>query len=103
MNSETDHTLPGPAGLFFSCEALNEAGWQQETAARTRLEHWCSQCGQTACYGYGVSMRDDGLWSCADASCRSAAEAEIARRNCPSPLAKPSDIPAEPDLFGEAA
>jgi hypothetical protein len=103
MTSETDHTLPGPAGLFFSCEALNEAGWQQEHEARARLERWCQFCGQSACYGYGETISSEGILTCSDASCRSSAEAEIARRNCPSPLAKPSDIPAEPDLFGEAA
>jgi hypothetical protein len=103
MTSETDHTLPGKAGLFFDCSQLTDAGWQQERAARQSLERWCSYCGQTACYGYGVSLSEEGTWSCSDASCRSSAEAEIARRNCPSPLAKPSDETATLDLFGEAA
>ena len=100
---DADHTLPDPAGLFFSCENLNAPGWHQEHTARTRLERWCSQCGQSACYGFGVSLKDDGLWTCSEPSCIAFAEAEIARRNCPSPLAKPSDETAEPDLFGRAA
>jgi hypothetical protein len=105
MAMETDHTLPGKAGLFFSCEALNEAGWQQEHKARQSLERWCHSCGLSACYGFSVTFKDDGVCACSDASCRSSAEVEIAQRLCPSPLAKPSDETAAPtlDLFGKAA
>lgn len=116
MTSDTDHTLPGKAGLYFSCAALNDAGWQQEHEARARLERWCAYCGQTACYGYGVTLKDDGVWTCADASCRSSAEDEIARRLCPPPPGEPlipppstkGGCPAQPvtetpDLFGAAA
>ncbi|MGX9980679.1 hypothetical protein [Methylobacterium fujisawaense] len=103
MSTESDHTLPGKAGLYFRTEALTASGWHQEHQARSRLERWCFDCGQSACYGFGVSLTDDGVWSCGDASCQAAAEAEIARRGCPSPLAKPSDEPATLDLFGAAA
>lgn len=103
MSAETDHTLPGLAGLWFGTTDLTDAGWQQEHAARTTLERWCHSCGLSACYGFGVTLKDDGLWSCSDAECRASAEAEIARRGCPSPPAKPSKADAELDLFGEAA
>lgn len=101
--SDADPTQPGKAGLFFDCSRLTASGWHQEHQARSRLERWCAFCGQSACYGFGVSLKDDGVWSCADASCQAAAEAEIARRDCPPPPDKPSDDTAEPDLFGAAA
>lgn len=103
MAEASDFTMPGPAGLFFSCEELNEAGWLVEHEARFRLERWCQGCGQSACYGFGVTLKDIGAWSCSDASCIASAEAEIARRNCPSPPPKPSNAEATRDLFGEAA
>lgn len=103
MSDETDHTLPGFAGLYFQTDALTDAGWQQEHTARQSLERWCSQCGQSACYGFGVSLSEEGTWSCFDASCRASAEVESARRLCPSPLAKPSDETDTRDLFGGAA
>lgn len=103
MAMEADHSYPGKAGLFFDCSRLTDAGWHQEHQARSRLERWCAFCGQSACYGFDVSLKDDGVWSCADAFCQSAAEAEIARRDCPSPPAKPSDDTATLDLFGRAA
>ena len=103
MSEDLDTTLPGKAGLFFDCSQLTDAGWQQEQSARQSLERWCSYCGQSACYGFGVSLKDDGLWSCAEPSCVASVEAEIAQRNCPSPLAKPSDETATLNLFGEAA
>jgi hypothetical protein len=115
--------LPGPAGLFRFTDNLSTAGWQQDREARARLERWCASCGQSACYGFGVSLKDDGTWTCADASCVASAEAEIAQRcggasacdvtasgaavpQMPSaPLAKPIDETAAPvlDLFGAAA
>lgn len=101
---EADHTLPGKAGLYFRTDELSPIGLHQEHQARSRLERWCSFCGQSACYGFGVSLKDDGVWSCADASCRSAAEAEIARRECPHTDIQPasSGLPLL-NLFGEAA
>jgi hypothetical protein len=101
--SDVVQTVAGKAGLFRDCSRLTDAGWQQEHAARQFLERWCHSCGLSACYGYGVTLKDDGVWSCADADCRASAEAEIARRDCPSPPAKPSKADAELDLFGEAA
>lgn len=114
MTSTFDPTVPGPAGIFFDPKDLTPAGWQQEHEARARLERWCAYCGQSACYGFGVSLKDDGVWTCADPDCRRAAEAQVtqeqgqvaqngAQRHCPSLLAKPSDETIEPDLFGEAA
>ncbi len=103
MSAETDHSYPGKAGLFFDCSRLSASGWHQEHQARSRLERWCASCGQRACYGFGVTLKDDGVWSCGDASCQASAEAEIAHRDCPSPPAKPSDDTAIPDLFGAAA
>lgn len=103
MSAETDHTQPGKAGLYYRTEALTDGGWQQENAARASLERWCHSCGQSAGYGFGVTLKDDGLWSCADADCRASAEAEIARRDCPAPPAKPSKFDAPLDLFGDAA
>jgi len=101
--ADADHSYPGKAGLFFDCSRLTDAGWQQEQAARTTLERWCHSCGLSACYGFGVTLKDDGLWSCSDIDCRASAEAEIARRECPAPPAKPSKADAELDLFGRAA
>jgi hypothetical protein len=71
-------TLPGPAGLFFRTGELSSAGWQLEHAARARLERWCAFCGQSACYGYGVTLASEGVWSCADADCQALAEARAA-------------------------
>jgi hypothetical protein len=85
-------TLPGPAGLFRSVANLSSVGWQQEREARARLERWCVGCGQTASFGYGVTLTSDGAWSCADPDCRAAAEAATA-----PPVADQSD------LFGRAA
>ena len=103
MSTETDHTQPGQAGLYFRTDDLTDGGWQQEHAARQSLEHWCHSCGLCACYGFGVTLKDEGVWACSDADCRASAEAEIARRDCPAPPAKPSKADAELDLFGEAA
>lgn len=114
MRPTPDPTLPGPAGLFFRTENLSPIGWHQEHQARSHLERWCHSCGQSACYGFGVSLKDDGVWSCADADCRRAAEAQVAQkqgqvaqddtqRRCPSPPAKPSNAEANLDLFGRAA
>jgi hypothetical protein len=85
-------TLPGPAGLFRFTDNLSSAGWQQEREARARLERWCASCGQSACYGYGVTLASDGCWSCADPECRAAAEA-----------ATVPEAPKQSDLFGRAA
>jgi hypothetical protein len=74
-------TLPGPAGLFRSVANLSSVGWQQEREARARLERWCVGCGQTASFGYGVTLTSDGAWSCADADCRALA---CARARTPS-------------------
>ena len=103
MTAETDLTLPGPAGLFFRCDDLTPAGWQQERTARQSLERWCSYCGQRSCYGFGETLTTAGVLTCADPSCIASAEAEIARRDCPSPPAEPSDDTATIDLFGRAA
>jgi hypothetical protein len=85
-------TLPGPAGLFRFTDNLSSAGWQQEREARARLERWCANCGQPACYGYGETLRTPGVLSCADPECRAAAEAATA-----------PEVPKQPDLFGVAA
>lgn len=103
MKPPSDPTQPGSAGLFFRTENLSPIGWQQEHAARARLERWCSGCGQSACYGFGVSLKDDGVWSCAEADCMAEAETKARERDCPSPPAKPSNAEATTDLFGEAA
>jgi len=100
MKRPFDPTQPGPAGLFFRTENLSSIGWQQEHAARARLERWCHFCGQRSCYGYGETLTTAGVLTCADPSCIASAEAEIARRDCPSPPAKPSDDTAA-DLFSE--
>lgn len=101
--SDADPTLPGPAGLFRHADGLSSSGWQQEKAARARLERWCSGCGQSACYGFGVSLKDDGVWSCADPDCMAEAETKARERDCPPPPAKPSNAEATTDLFGKAA
>ncbi|WP_149313517.1 hypothetical protein [Methylobacterium sp. P1-11] len=104
-----DPTVPGRAGLYFNLRLLSRnahiAAIPGERAAREALERWCHFCGQRSCYGFGETLTTAGILTCADASCRSSAEAEIARRLCPSPLAKPSDETAAPtlDLFGRAA
>lgn len=103
MSAEPDHTLPGPAGLFFRTDQLSAAGWHQEHQARSRLERWCSNCGQSACYGFGETLKTEGVLSCADPECRAAAERAVAQRDCPSPPAKPINPNSEPDLFGESA
>lgn len=103
MSADLDATLPGKAGLFFDCSRLSPSGWHQEHQARSRLERWCAFCGQRSSYGFGETLSSEGVLSCSDPSCMAAAEAEIARRDCPSPPAKPSDDTAEPDLFGKAA
>lgn len=100
---EADHSYPGKAGLFFDCSRLTASGGQQEHAARARLERWCSGCGQSACYGFGVSLKDDGVWSCAEADCMAEAETKARVRDCPSPPGKPSNAEATTDLFGAAA
>ena len=89
MSRQSDPTAAGPAGLFFRTDNLSSIGWQQENAARQSLERWCHACGLSGCYGFGVTLKDDGVWSCVDGDCRASAEAEIARRNCPAPPAKP--------------
>jgi hypothetical protein len=68
-------TLPGPAGLFRYVDNLSSVGWQQEREARALLERWCVGCGQTASHGYGVTLADDGHWSCADPDCQALAHA----------------------------
>ena len=103
MADEFSQVMPGKAGLFFSCEELNEAGWLVEHEARQRLERWCAYCGQSSCYGFGETLTTAGILTCADPSCIASAEAEIARRDCPAPPAKPSKADAAPDLFGRAA
>ncbi|MET3481572.1 hypothetical protein ABIC70_001079 [Methylobacterium sp. 1973] len=89
--------------MFFRTESLSPIGWQQEHAARARLERWCFGCGQSACYGFGVSLKDDGVWSCAEADCMAEAETKARERDCPSPPAKPSNAEDNLDLFGRAA
>lgn len=103
--SDLEQTLAGKAGLFFQVDRLTDSGWQQEQSARQSLERWCAYCGQSSCYGFGETLTTAGILSCADPSCIASAEAEIARRDCPAPPAKPL-TPAShkaPDLFGEAA
>ena len=115
-----DYTKPGPAGLYFDLRRLTRnahiAAIPGERTARQALEHWCATCGQSACYGYGMTLGSEGVWSCADADCRAAGEAWAAERDAadrapveaPKP---PQPLPAEPlqplmDLFaiaGEAA
>ena len=101
--SDLEQTLAGKAGLFFQVDRLTDSGWQQEQSARQSLERWCAYCGQSSCYGFGETLTTAGVLSCADSSCIASAEAEIARRDCPAPPAKPSKADAAPDLFGEAA
>ncbi|WP_345820461.1 hypothetical protein ABC766_00200 [Methylobacterium fujisawaense] len=101
--SDADPTQPGPAGLFFRTDRLSASGWHQEHQARSRLERWCSECGQRACYGFGETLRSEGVLSCSGPDCMDAAEATARERDCPSPPAKPSDDTAAPDLFGAAA
>lgn len=101
--SDLEQTLAGKAGLFFQVDRLTDSGWQQEQSARQSLERWCAYCGQSSCYGFGETLTTAGILSCADPSCIASAEAEIARRDCPAPPAKPSKADAAPDLFGRAA
>lgn len=113
-------TLAGKAGLFRDCSRLTASGWQQEQSARQSLERWCAYCGQSSCYGFGETLTTVGVLTSAEPACVAQAEAwlagsiapvrkpdaaEIARRDCPAPPAKPL-TPAShkaPDLFGEAA
>jgi hypothetical protein len=103
MSRQFDPTVAGPAGLFFRTGNLSSVGWQQEHEARASLERWCAYCGQSSCYGFGETLTTAGVLSCADPSCIASAEAEIARRDCPAPPAKPSKADAALDLFGRAA
>lgn len=103
--SDLEQTLAGKAGLFFQVDRLTDSGWQQEQSARQSLERWCAYCGQSSCYGFGETLTTAGILSCADPSCIASAEAEIARRDCPAPPAKPLTPASHKavDLFGEAA
>ncbi len=101
--TDADPTLPGKAGLYFRTENLSPIGWQQEHQARSRLERWCSECGQRACFGFGETLRTEGILSCSAPDCMDAAEATARERDCPSPPAKPSNAEATLDLFGAAA
>lgn len=94
---------PGKAGLWFRTDHLSSAGWQQEHQARSRLERWCHSCGQSACFGFGETLKTDGVLSCADPDCQASAETKARERVCPSPPAKPSNAEATLDLFGAAA
>jgi hypothetical protein len=94
--------LPGPAGLYFDGDRLTPAARQQDLIARQSLERWCAYCGQSSCYGFGETLTTAGILTCADPSCIASAEAEIARRDCPAPPAKPSKADAELDLFGRS-
>ncbi len=91
MSRELDHTRPGPAGLYFDPSRLTPAGWQQEMAARARLETHCTICGTIpAPYGYGRHA------ACDEIDCRSEAKARMEADRLGEGTPASPDRPREP-------
>lgn len=80
MSRDFDISRPHPgSGLIFSGEPAPHAE-VGERAARHALLHFCAACGcSDACFGFGVTSRTEGLWSCNDADCLAQVRAEANR------------------------